>query len=84
MMDADSPVLWMRVDPELTLMRKIKHRQPDYMWQYQAKFERHIVGQLEAIKELENYNNHQTTTVLTEIIENDDYYYKVSWNCNDI
>lgn len=46
-MDADSPVLWLRLDPNLHLLRTVNFEQPDYMWQYQLKFERCIVAQFE-------------------------------------
>lgn len=44
---AESPVLWLRVDPEMTLLRKVTWEQPDYMWQYQLKYERDVVAQCE-------------------------------------
>jgi transcription initiation factor TFIID subunit 2 len=36
-MDAESPVLWIRLDPEMTIMRRVDMEQPDYMWQYQVR-----------------------------------------------
>lgn len=44
---ADSPVLWLRVDPEMTILRDVKWEQPDFMWQYQLKYERDVVAQEE-------------------------------------
>ena len=44
---ADSPVLWLRLDPDVQLVRTVHFEQPDYMWQYQLKFERCIVAQFE-------------------------------------
>lgn len=44
---ADSPVLWLRVDPDMQLLRQVMWEQPDYMWQYQLKFERDVVAQRE-------------------------------------
>ncbi|XP_076803632.1 transcription initiation factor TFIID subunit 2-like [Clavelina lepadiformis] len=76
-MDPDSPVLWIRIDPDVNIPRLIHFEQPDYMWQYQVKFERDVVGQLEAIKALEVYPTAATRTVLNDIVENKQFYYKV-------
>ena len=44
-MEPDSPVLWLRIDPELELIRMVKLDQPDYMWQYMLRHERCVVAQ---------------------------------------
>ena len=31
----DSPVLWIRLDPDMTLIRSLDIVQPDFQWQYQ-------------------------------------------------
>ncbi|PVD22834.1 hypothetical protein C0Q70_16090 [Pomacea canaliculata] len=76
-MDADSPVLWLRVDPDMQLLRQVMWEQPDYMWQYQLKFERDVVAQREAIFALEKYPTPNTRLALTDTIENEHCYYKV-------
>lgn len=48
---ADSPVLWLRVDPDMNLLSHVTWEQPDYMWQYQLRYERDIVAQREVIME---------------------------------
>ena len=42
---ADSPVLWLRMDKDLNLLRSVVWEQPDYMWQYQLRYERDVVAQ---------------------------------------
>ena len=32
----DSPVLWIRLDPDFTLIRSVDVEQPDFQWQYQV------------------------------------------------
>ena len=32
----DSPVLWIRVDPDMLLIRSLDIQQPDFQWQYQG------------------------------------------------
>lgn len=42
---ADSPVLWLRVDPDMSIMRSVHLEQPDFMWQYLLRYERCVVSQ---------------------------------------
>lgn len=76
-MDADSPVLWIRVDPEMQLLREVVFEQPDFQWQYQLRYERDIVAQLEAIDQLYKYATPYTRKALTDTIENTHCYYRV-------
>ncbi|XP_070555415.1 transcription initiation factor TFIID subunit 2-like [Ptychodera flava] len=76
-MDADSPVLWIRIDPEMTTIRRVTFEQPDYQWQYQLKYERDVVAQCEAIIALENFPSLATRTVLSDILEYEQCFYKV-------
>jgi len=46
---SDSPVLWVRIDPEVTWLRQVTFEQPDYMWQYQLKHERDVIAQSEVL-----------------------------------
>ncbi|KAJ8680194.1 hypothetical protein QAD02_015981 [Eretmocerus hayati] len=73
----DSPVLWIRLDPEITLMRAVQIEQPDYQWQYQLRHERDVTAQLEAIEALQNHATPQTRLALTDTIENEHCYYKI-------
>ncbi|CAG5129612.1 unnamed protein product, partial [Candidula unifasciata] len=76
-MDADSPVLWLRLDPDMHLLRTVNFEQPDYMWQYQLKFERCIVAQFEAIEALGRFPTAASRLALTDTIENQECYYRV-------
>ncbi|CAG9763929.1 unnamed protein product [Ceutorhynchus assimilis] len=73
----DSPVLWIRLDPEMTLLRSVVIEQPDYQWQYQLRHERDVTAQIEAIIALERYPTPATRLALTDTIENEHCYYKV-------
>ena len=73
----DSPVLWIRLDPEMTLMRAVQIEQPDYQWQYQLRHERDVIAQTEAITALQNHSTPATRLALTDTIENEHCYYKV-------
>ncbi|XP_076092140.1 transcription initiation factor TFIID subunit 2-like isoform X2 [Mytilus galloprovincialis] len=76
-MDADSPVLWLQIDPKLELLRQVTFEQPDYMWQYQLRYERDVVSQKEAIAALEHYPSPATRKALTDVLENEHCFYKV-------
>ena len=52
---SDSPVLWIRVDPDMQLVRSLDILQPDFQWQYQLRHERDITAQVEAVRSLERY-----------------------------
>lgn len=73
----DSPVLWIRLDPEMTLLRSVVIEQPDYQWQYQLRHERDVTAQMEAILALERYPTPPTRLALTDTIENEQCFYKV-------
>ncbi|XP_075220832.1 TATA-box binding protein associated factor 2 [Lycorma delicatula] len=76
-MDADSPVLWIRLDPDMTLLRSTVIEQPDYQWQYQLRHERDVTAQLEAIAALERYPTPASRLALTDTIENEQIYVQV-------
>lgn len=76
-MDADSPVLWIRIDPEMHLMREVVMEQPDYQWQYQLRYERDVTAQIEAIEALKKYPTPASRLALTDTIENEHCFYRV-------
>uniref|UniRef100_A0A8D9B9A4 Transcription initiation factor TFIID subunit 2 n=1 Tax=Cacopsylla melanoneura TaxID=428564 RepID=A0A8D9B9A4_9HEMI len=76
-MDSDSPVLWVRLDPEMTLIRSVIIEQPDYQWQYQLRHERDVTAQFEAIRALERFPTLSTRMALTDTIESDRVYVQV-------
>lgn len=78
MMDSnDSPVLWIRIDPDMQILRHIVFEQPDYQWQYQLKFERDVTAQLDSLQVLVNYPTVATRKTLMDIIEDERCFYRV-------
>ena len=73
----ESPVLWIRLDPEMTLMRHTNLEQPDFQWQYQLRHERDVTAQLESIMALEKYPTAATRICLTDTIESEQCFYKI-------
>ena len=76
-------MLWLRVDPEITIMRDVTLEQPDYMWQYMLKYERDVIAQQEAICQLEKYSTPATRMALTDTIENDHCFYIIRTEAAD-
>jgi len=75
--DGESPVLWIRIDPEMQLLGQVVFEQPDFQWQFQLRYERDIVAQLEAMEQLQKYASPYTRKALTDIIENTQAFYRV-------
>lgn len=75
--NSDSPVLWIRLDPDITLLRAVQIEQPDYQWQFQLRHERDVIAQLEAIEALQHHATPATRLALTDTIENEHCYYKI-------
>lgn len=73
----DSPVLWIRIDPDMQILRQVVFEQPDYNWQYQLRYERDITAQLDALKVLINHPTSTTRKTLMDIIEDDRCFYRV-------
>ncbi|PWA22538.1 hypothetical protein CCH79_00018170 [Gambusia affinis] len=76
-MDADSPLLWIRIDPDMSILRKVEFEQADFMWQYQLRYERDVVAQEEAITALEKFPTPASRLALTDILEQEQCFYKV-------
>ena len=75
--DTDSPILWLRVDPEMKLIREIEIKQEGYQWQMQLKYERDICAQLDAVTRLKSFQAKDTRDLLASIVENHEMYYHV-------
>lgn len=76
-MDSDSPILWIRIDSDLKILREVKFDQPDYHWQNQVKYERDICAQLDSVEMLQKFCNASTRSSLISVIENNECFYRV-------
>ncbi|CAG2104136.1 unnamed protein product [Medioppia subpectinata] len=76
-MDQDSPVLWIRIDPEMQLLREVVLEQPDHQWQYQLRFERDVMAQMDVIHFIDRFSTPQTRNALTDTINNEQCFYRV-------
>lgn len=50
---------------------------PNPFWKYTVRFERDVIGQMEALHQLVDYPVEQTIKALKETIESLDYYWRV-------
>ncbi len=76
-MDGDSPILWIRIDPDMKILRDVKFEQPDHQWQHQLKYERDVTAQLDAIEMLTKFPTTQTRATLISAIENTEGFYRI-------
>ena len=53
----ECPILWLRVDTELEMLRRVKVNQPKVNWLFQLLREKDYLGQIEACKELGQYSD---------------------------
>lgn len=75
--DTDSPIIWMRLDSDLKILREIRFDQPDYNWQNQLRYEKDICAQLDSADMLTKFNNATTRTALISVLENSECFYQV-------
>ena len=73
----DSPVLWVRVDPDFELLRRIEVHQAETMWFNQLEKETtNITGLIEAMKYLSKTEKYDAILKFDEILNSSSYHYK--------
>ena len=74
----NNPVLWIRVDPDMEYIRKVTVVQEKRNnWLFQLLREKDIIGQIEAVKALKNYNESTVYEILKTVARNENYFFKV-------
>ncbi|KAF8376458.1 taf-2, partial [Pristionchus pacificus] len=76
-MDPDSPVLWVRVDPNMLLLREMHVRQPSYQWEYLLKYERDVLAQMTALDKIQEFPSDISRNILIDTINFEPFYYRV-------
>jgi transcription initiation factor TFIID subunit 2 len=61
----------------MQLLREVVFEQPDYQWQYQLRFERDVMAQMDVIKYIEKFSTPPTRNALTDTINNEQCFYRV-------
>ena len=73
----ESSILWIRIDPDFEYIRSVKVHQERDNWLFQLlKGEDHI-SQIEACKELCNYNEEFVYEILEAVAKNPKFFFKV-------
>ncbi|OWA54791.1 Transcription initiation factor TFIID subunit 2 [Hypsibius exemplaris] len=75
--DPDSPVLWIKFDSDMTLIRTIAIEQPDSHLLFVARHDRDVIAQLTAIEALEAFKTPQTKAAFVTILENEKLFYRL-------
>ncbi|CAB3409208.1 unnamed protein product [Caenorhabditis bovis] len=76
-MDAESPVLWIRLDHDFLLIREISISQPIFHWEYMLKYERDVIAQMEALERIQIFPSAQSKSVIVDTISNDKFFYRI-------
>ena len=61
----------------MTWPRQVSLQQPDYMWQYQLRYERDVTSQLEAVNALEKYPCPGTRSALSDLMGQREAFYRI-------
>lgn len=78
---ADCTVLWIRIDPDLKIIRELQFDQPDSNWQCELRYERDVLSQLEALEALKRYPSQQTREILGNVLDSSTCFYRVRMEC---
>eukprot|EP01134_Creolimax_fragrantissima_P007396 CFRG7396T1 len=77
---ADTPILFIRFDPEFFWLRRVVYEHldlpADYMWIYQMQYDRDPYAQREAIKELARFPSSYAHDALLEVVRSPDHFYQ--------
>merc|ERR1711972_439991 len=72
-----SPILWVRIDPDMLLIRKVTIEQDEFMWRLMLEHERCICGQLLAVENLKTFASHKNDECLKKCVEDDEQFWRV-------
>lgn len=73
----DCPILWIRVDPDVEYIRKVKVNQSKENWLFQLLQERDNIAQIEACKALRHYHEEFVYEILKAVAKNETFFFKV-------
>ncbi|CAF0780491.1 unnamed protein product [Adineta ricciae] len=80
-MDVECPILWIRIDPDLKIIRELQFDQADFNWQYELRYERDILSQFEALEALKRYPSQNTRETLGTVLDSSTCFYRVRIEC---
>ena len=78
---AECPILWIRIDPDLKIIRELQFEQADYNWQWELRYERDVLSQLEALEALKRFPSQNTRETLGTVLDLSTCFYRVRTEC---
>ncbi|EFO92138.1 CRE-TAF-2 protein [Caenorhabditis remanei] len=76
-MDAESPILWLRIDNDYLLIREISISQPMFHWEYMLKYERDVIAQMEALERIQALPSAHSRSVIVDAVSNERFFYRI-------
>eukprot|EP00742_Colponemidia_sp_Colp-10_P011283 GILJ01012519.1.p1 GENE.GILJ01012519.1~~GILJ01012519.1.p1 ORF type:complete len:1238 (+),score=199.53 GILJ01012519.1:293-3715(+) len=73
----ESPVLWIRIDPDLDWLRSIRFKKTEMMWENQLAEDTDVVAQYEAVTALQKYASRGALANLHAILCNQQSSYRI-------
>nr|Q9TYN3.1 RecName: Full=Transcription initiation factor TFIID subunit 2; AltName: Full=TBP-associated transcription factor 2 [Caenorhabditis elegans] len=78
-MDAESPILWLRIDPDYLLIREITISQPMFHWEYMLRYERDVIAQMEALERIQALPSAHSRSVIVDAVANEKFFYRIRY-----
>ena len=75
-LDPEVTILWLKVDPEMLLIREVNLSQPLIHHEYTVLYERDVCAQLNAINVFKQTSTIQTIDVLNQVLMNEKMFYQ--------
>uniref|UniRef100_A0A8R1I2D4 Transcription initiation factor TFIID subunit 2 n=1 Tax=Caenorhabditis japonica TaxID=281687 RepID=A0A8R1I2D4_CAEJA len=76
-MDAESPILWLRLDHDYLLIREVLISQPMFHWEYMLKYERDVIAQMEALEKIQRLPSAHSRSVIVDAVANERFFYRI-------
>uniref|UniRef100_A0A1I7UH72 Transcription initiation factor TFIID subunit 2 n=1 Tax=Caenorhabditis tropicalis TaxID=1561998 RepID=A0A1I7UH72_9PELO len=76
-MDAESPILWLRIDHDCLLIREVSVSQPMFHWEYMLKYERDVIAQMEALEKIQALPSAHSRSVIVDAVSNERFFYRI-------
>lgn len=73
----ETPLLWLRIDPDMEWIHNITFKQPEYMWVHQLEEDRDVIAQHEAIRGLQSFATSNALGALNRVVNNHNLFYRV-------
>lgn len=74
----ETPIQWVRIDPDVEYLRTISLKLPEYMWIFQLEGDIDVIAQYEAVRGLaEHVHSFKALDVLNKVLNDGQIYYPI-------